>query len=58
MIYAGYVSRIGGTRNTYSIFVGKREGQRHLEDLCVDGKDNNTIYFGERVGGCGLESSG
>jgi len=43
MRWAGYVARIGGTRNAYNIFVGKREGKRPLGRSTRSWEDNIRI---------------
>ena len=35
---AGHVARVGESRDVYSILLGEREGQNHLEDLGVSDK--------------------
>jgi hypothetical protein len=37
MILTGYVARIGETRNSYKLLVGKPERNNHSEDVGVDG---------------------
>jgi hypothetical protein len=39
-------------------FVGKSEGRYNLEDLSVDGRIMLDWISENRVGGCGLNSSG
>jgi hypothetical protein len=42
----------------YNILVGKPEGKRLLEDLGVMGRSYQNGSSGNRVGRCGLDSSG
>jgi hypothetical protein len=49
MRWAGYVARMGGIRNIYSILVGKPEGKRHFEDQDGDGKI--LVWILEKYGG-------
>jgi hypothetical protein len=58
MGWAGHVSCTGQTRNMYIILIRKPEGRDHLEDLGVDGKIILECILGNRVGRCGLDSSG
>jgi hypothetical protein len=45
-------------RNSHKIFVGRREGRTHSEDLDIDGRIILNVSKGNRVGGYALDSSG
>jgi hypothetical protein len=47
MRWAGHVARIGETRNSYRIFVGKPEGKRPLGRPRSRWVDNNKIDLRE-----------
>jgi hypothetical protein len=38
--------------------VAKPEGENHLEDPRIDGEDNTKMDLKNKVGKCGLDSSG
>jgi hypothetical protein len=42
----------------YKFWSGNLKGRNHLEDLGVDGRILLEWIFGNRVGGCGMDSSG
>jgi len=42
---------MGERRDVYRVLVGKPEGKNHLEELGVDGEDNNKLDLQEV--GCG-----
>jgi hypothetical protein len=45
MRWAGHVERIGEKRKEYRILVRKLKERDHLEEICVDRKDNSEMYF-------------
>jgi hypothetical protein len=53
MRWAGYVARMGETRNAYRILVGKSEGRRPLGRLRRRWVDN--IKMGREIGWDGLD---
>jgi hypothetical protein len=56
--WAGHVSRVGEMRNAYKILVGKPDGKRPLGRPRRRREDNIKMDDGNRVGRCGLNSSG
>jgi hypothetical protein len=48
---------MGEIRNAYKLLVRKPEGN-HSKDLGIDGIIILDGYYGNRIGGCGLDSYG
>jgi len=54
MRLAGHAARMGERREVHRVLVGKSEGNNHLEDPGIDGKDNiktdiQDLGWGHRV---------
>jgi hypothetical protein len=45
MRWEGHVGNIREKRNVYRVLVGKREGKRPLEYLCIDGRITLKYIF-------------
>jgi len=54
VIWTGHVARVGENRDAYGVFVGKPEGRRYSEDLCIDGRIVLKWIFRLELSGSGL----
>jgi hypothetical protein len=57
MRWVGHIVCMGEMRNTCKIFIGIPEGTRTLERPRHRWDDNMNAFYGNKVGGCGLNAS-